>query len=54
MLIKELIGKLQQENPESKVSVASDEHFDIVFDEICVEKLNGKLVLFGLEGSEDF
>jgi hypothetical protein len=54
MTIQELIDKLDALGRDMKVSVASDEHLDVVFDEVCVEKVNGKVVLFGLDGSEDF
>lgn len=54
MTIKELIAKLEQEDQNKKVSIAGDEHLDVVYDEICIEKINKKVVLFGLGGSEDF
>lgn len=54
MNIGELIEKLDGIGRDKKVSIASDEHLDIVFDEVCIEQINNKVVLFGLEGSEDF
>ncbi len=54
MKIQELIDKLDQLGRDKRVSVASDEHLDIVYDEVCIENINGKVVLYGLEGSEDF
>lgn len=52
--IQELIDKLDKIGAQRRVSVASNESMDIIFDEICVEQIDGKVVLFGLEGSEDF
>jgi len=54
MTIQELIEKLDQVGRSKRVSLASNESLDVVYDEVCIENVNGKVVLFGLEGSEDF
>lgn len=54
MNIQELIDKLDRLGKDKKVSVASNENMDTIFEEVCIEQLNNKIVLFGLEGSEEF
>ncbi len=54
MTIEELIQKLDRVGRSKRVSLASNESMDIVYDEVCVEQTGGKVVLFGLAGSEDF
>lgn len=54
MNIAELIEKLDGIGRDKRVSLASNEGLDVVYDEVCVTQLNDKVVLFGLEGSEDF
>lgn len=54
MKIQELIDKLNELGKNKRVSLASNESMDIVYDEICVERLNDKIVLFPLDDSADF
>jgi len=54
MNIQELIDKLDEIGRDKRVSIASNENLDVIYDEVCVEKLENKVVLFGLEGTEDF
>lgn len=54
MTIQELIDKLDEIGRNKRVSLASNESMDVIYDEVCVERMGDKVVLFGLEGSEEF
>ncbi len=54
MNIQELVDKLDGIGRDKRVSIASNEGLDTIFEEVCVEQVDGKVVLFGLSGSEEF